>query len=442
MLVRTLIFCAVQAFGAGLGWWWGGLLGVLLAGAAGVWLWFLADLLRSARLLRWLRDDAAGPVPARTGVLGEVAERVQRLLRARALLAEDSAVRLQEILDALQATPNGVLLLDARDRIVWCNHNAARHLGIDVQRDTLQFIGNLLRDPDFTAYLGAHDWSRDVVISTRLGDGAGLARLSIQLCAYGEGQKLVLTRDVTALEQAEAMRRDFVANVSHEIRTPLTVMSGFVETLQTLSLDADEQARYLALMAQQAERMQRVVEGLLALSRLEASPPPGISEWLSVAGLLERCEQDARALNSLLQREQTLSFPRWSRPEDAGELAGIPAELHSAMGNLVANAIRYTPAGGRIDVQWNLQPEGGAMFLVRDTGPGIGAEHLPRITERFYRVDRSRSRDTGGTGLGLAIVKHVAQRHGAELLIDSVAGKGSTFRLVFPAMRLRLPAQI
>ena len=441
MLVRTLIFCAVQALGAGLGWWWGGVWGVLWAGAAGVWLWFIADLLRSARMLHWLRGEAAGPAPARTGVLGEVAERVQRLLRAREQAAQDSAVRLQDILDALQATPNGVLLLDDRDRIVWCNHNAARHLAIDAQRDMLQFIGNLLRDPDFTAYLAAQDWSHDVVISTRLGDGAGLARLSIQLCAYGEGQKLMLTRDVTAVEQAEAMRRDFVANVSHEIRTPLTVLSGFVETLQTLKLDADEEARYLALMAQQAERMQRVVEGLLALSRLEASPPPGTAEWLPVAGLLGRCEQEARALHALLAQEQTLSFPHWSRPEDAGEVAGVPAELHSALANLVGNAIRYTPAGGRIEVQWNWQPDGSAVFLVRDTGPGIDAEHLPRITERFYRVDRSRSRDTGGTGLGLAIVKHVAQRHGAQLLIDSVAGKGSTFRLVFPAMRLRRPAK-
>lgn len=440
MLLRILIFSLAQLLGAGLGYWLGGAWGVVWAGAAGVWLWFIADLLRSARMLHWLREAPGGPAPARFGVLGEVAERVQRLLRVREQAARESEGRLRGILEALQATPNGVLLLDARDRIAWCNHNAERHLAIDGQRDALQFIGNLVRDPDFTAYLAAQDWSRDVVLSTRGGEGGQPARLSIQLCPYGEGQKLMLTRDVTAIEQAEAMRRDFVANVSHEIRTPLTVLAGFVETLQTLKLDAGEQSRYLALMAQQGQRMQRVVEGLLALSRLEASPPPGIAEWLPVAGLLERCEQEARALHALMGQGQALRFPQWSRPQDAGELAGVPAELHSALANLVSNAIRYTPAGGSIEVQWTWQSDGSAVFSVRDTGPGIDAEHLPRVTERFYRVDRSRSRDTGGTGLGLAIVKHVAQRHGAQLLIESVAGKGSTFRIVFPAVRLRRQA--
>lgn len=437
MLVRALIFFLVQLLGAAIGFWLGGVWAAVWVGAGVVWCWFLVDLLRSARVLHWLREAPEGPAPASVGVLGEAVDRVQRLLRVRDQATRESDERLHGILDALQATPNGVLLLDDRGRIVWCNQRAAQHLAIDAQRDVLQFIGNLLRDPDFTAYLAGKDWSHDVVISTRPAESAHVARLSIQLCAYGDGQKLMLTRDVTAVEQAEAMRRDFVANVSHEIRTPLTVVAGFIETLQTLTLDPQEKSRYLALMAQQAQRMQRVVEGLLALSRLEASPPPGIAEWVPVAALLERCEQEARALQALIAPGQTLRFSQFNRPEDVGDIAGVPAELHSALANLVGNAIRYTPGDGSVDVQWAWQPDGSAVFSVRDTGPGIDAEHLPRITERFYRVDRSRSRDTGGTGLGLAIVKHVAQRHGAQLLIESVAGKGSTFRIAFPAFRLR-----
>ena len=441
MLVRALIFGLAQLLGAGLGFWLGGAWAAVWVGAGVVWCWFLVDLLRSARMLHWLRAAPGGPAPVRVGVLGEAVDRVQRLLRVREQATRESNERLHSILDALQATPNGVLLLDDRDRIVWCNQCAARHLAIDAQRDQLQFIGNLLRDPDFTAYLAGKEGSHDVVISTRPAEGTQVARLSIQLCPYGEGQKLMLTRDVTAVEQAEAMRRDFVANVSHEIRTPLTVVAGFIETLQTLTLDPQEQSRYLALMAQQAQRMQRVVEGLLALSRLEASPPPGLTEWVPVAALLEHCAQEARALQALIAPGQLLRFSQWSSPEEAGELAGVSAELHSALANLVGNAIRYTPGDGSIDVQWVWQPDGSAVFSVHDTGPGIDAEHLPRITERFYRLDRSRSRDTGGTGLGLAIVKHVAQRHGAQLLIESTAGKGSTFRIVFPAFRLRRQTQ-
>lgn len=437
MWTRLLIFFAAQLLGAGLGFALHGTWGAAWGAAGVVWLWFLVDLLRAARVLRWLRDAPQGAVPARVGVWGEAVDRVQRLMRLREQHAGESEQRLGDMLDALQATPNGVLLLDDKSRIVWCNDNAALHLSIDARRDAAQFIGNLLRDPDFAAYLAGGDWSHELIITAHGQADGRAARLSIQLCAYGVGQKLMLTRDVTAAEQAEAMRRDFVANVSHEIRTPLTVLSGFVETLQTLPLDAEEQSRYLALMGSQAQRMQRVVEGLLALSRLEASPTPGLAEWMPVAALLERCEQEAVALVAVMVQQQDLRFPRFSAPESAGEIAGVAAELHSALSNLVGNAVRYTPAGGRIEVQWTWEPDGGAVFSVRDTGPGIEAEHLPRVTERFYRVDRSRSRDTGGTGLGLAIVKHVAQRHGAQLAVESTLGKGSTFSIRFPAFRLR-----
>jgi two-component system phosphate regulon sensor histidine kinase PhoR len=249
---------------------------------------------------------------------------------------------------------------------------------------------------------------------------------------------LLLSRDITALEQAEVMRRDFVANVSHEIRTPLTVLGGFVETLQTLPLSEAESQRYLSLMAQQADRMQTLVSDLLTLSRLEGSPIPGAGEWLSVTQVMRQLELDGRALSSVLnpsaERPQVIFFDS----PLAGAVAGVPSELISAMSNLVSNAIRYTPAGGEIRVSWRGLPDARAEFSVSDTGPGIASEHLPRLTERFYRVDRSRSRDTGGTGLGLAIVKHVCQRHGAKLKIESVLGKGSIFSIIFPAERVQI----
>jgi len=237
---------------------------------------------------------------------------------------------------------------------------------------------------------------------------------------------------VTTVEHAEAMRRDFVANVSHEIRTPLTVLAGFVETLQTLDLDRQEQLRYLGLMGQQAQRMQTLVNDLLTLSRLEGSPLPGLAEWTPLATLLAQSEQEARALAGSLGKTLELQFP----PPMAMVVGGAGSELQSAVSNLVSNAVRYTPAGGRVEVVVR-ERDGGMELSVRDTGPGIAAEHLPRLTERFYRVDRSRSRESGGTGLGLAIVKHVVQRHGGELKIASTPGAGSTFAIVLPAARVR-----
>ena len=260
-------------------------------------------------------------------------------------------------------------------------------------------------------------------------------RISVQLHPYGEGRQLLLTRDITALEQAETMRRDFVANVSHEIRTPLTVLAGFVETLQNLPLDAEERARYLALMAQQSHRMETLVNDLLTLSRLEGSAAPTLMQWTRVRALMAQCEDEGRGLSSRLapQAGHRLSFT----VEGDLEIAGVPTELQSAMSNLLSNAVRYTPGGGEVAVSWRLLPDGRAEYAVRDSGPGIAKEHLPRLTERFYRVDRSRSRETGGTGLGLAIVKHIAQRHGAELRIESTVGKGSRFAILFPVTRLR-----
>ena len=227
--------------------------------------------------------------------------------------------------------------------------------------------------------------------------------------AYGDGRHLLLSNDVTALKRAESMRRDFVANVSHEIRTPLTVIRGFVETLQSLQLSEVEQRHYLELMGQQAARMDSLVVDLLTLSRLEGSPLPTVGEWLEADQLCTQVVSDARALSAVMgEGEQNILVETVS----GYRIAGLRSELLSAMGNLLSNAVRYTPVGGDIRAGWRSLPDGGIAFVVQDTGGGIAPEHLPRLTERFYRVDRSRSRETGGTGLGLAIVKHVAQRHG------------------------------
>jgi two-component system phosphate regulon sensor histidine kinase PhoR len=433
MLWRICSFLLCQLAGGGLGWWLAGDTGAEVGIIAGGIAWFVADLLRGARLLRWLRSDARVGSPPASGLWGEVAERVRRALRIRQLASDDATRRLQEFLAAIQASPNGVVLLDAEGRIEWCNQTAAEHLGIDPARDLQQLIGNLLRDPSFAAYQAQGDFRHDVTVLGRDSAPGRPMRLSVHLHPYGQGRKLLLSRDVTALEQAETMRRDFVANVSHEIRTPLTVLAGFVETLQNLPLGEADRARYLGLMAQQAHRMQTLVSDLLTLSRLEGSPLPGAGEWTPLASLVAQCEQEVRALSASLDKAHDLRI----EVPDGVEVAGAPSELQSALSNLASNAVRYTPAGGRIAITWHPLPDGRGEFLVRDSGPGIASEHLSRITERFYRVDRSRSRETGGTGLGLAIVKHVLQRHGAELRIDSTPGAGSTFAIVFPASRLR-----
>jgi len=445
MLLRLISFLLLQGLG--------GLAGVLLAPdhlqirgalagmlAAGL-LWVLVDFTRGLRLLQWLREDDVSDVPLRFGLWGVVAERVRRMVRTREQATRESDRRLQDFLAALQASPNGVVLLDAHGRIEWFNQTAAAHFGLDPERDQLQHLINLVRDPGFAAYVAGGDFSASVTMPGRGHSASHPLRLSVHLHPYGEGRRLLLSSDITALEQAEAMRRDFVANVSHEIRTPLTVLAGFVETLQTLSLDASERARYLDLMAQQAARMQSLVSDLLMLSRLEGSPLPGAGEWSSVPVLMRQLEQEGRALSAVLIPPMTGPAQQiiFVAPPSC-ELAGTATELHSALSNLVSNAVRYTPAGGEVRCGWLQHEDGRGEFYVQDSGPGIAPEHIPRLTERFYRVDRSRSRDTGGTGLGLAIVKHVVQRHGAELKIESAPGKGSRFAIVFPANRVRQPA--
>jgi two-component system, OmpR family, phosphate regulon sensor histidine kinase PhoR len=409
-----------------------------LAALAGCYVWLALDGLRGWRLLKWLRSGDTTQIPLGSGYWGEVFDRVRKLVKSRERVLADSDARLQEFLAALQASPNGVVLLDREGRIEWFNQMAADHFGLDASRDLLQHLGNLVRDPGFAAYFAARNYQSDVVMPGRNSSSSKPIRLSVHMHPYGAGRSLLLSRDITALDQAEAMRRDFVANVSHEIRTPLTVLAGFVETLQTLPLDEEERSRYLGLLCHQAQRMQTLVSDLLTLSRLEGSPPPPAQEWLSAAALMAQCQQDAQELSSLLWGgAQALRF----EVDSSLEIAGSASELHSAMGNLIANAIRYSAQDKAIAVYFAALPGGGAVFGVRDQGLGIAPEHIPRLTERFYRVDRSRSRETGGTGLGLAIVKHVAQRHGAELVIESTPGVGSCFSIRLAPLRVRCRGQ-
>ena len=410
---------------------------LVVGGLVGAMLWWFWDAIRGLRVVYWLRYGNLAEVPKTFGLWGTVVDRTRRLLRERERAINASEQRLKDFLSAIQASPNGVVLLDENFQIEWCNQTAAIQLGIQPERDLAQRIGNLVRDPIFSAYMTSTDVAEPIVIEGRGKNPNIPLRISIQRHPYGEGKQLLITRDVTVVEQADAMRRDFVANVSHEIRTPLTVLAGFVETLQTLKLTDQEQEKYLALMANQAHRMQSLVDDLLTLSRLEGSPIPGFTNSTVLSNLVEACQSEAQQLSKLLFQEKIAQVIVFETDPVIQNylLLGEPRELQSALSNLVSNAVRYTPQGGRIEVHTFLSADGNLNLQVKDTGPGIAPEHLPRLTERFYRVDRSRSRDSGGTGLGLAIVKHVMQRHGGQLQITSIAGQGSCFNLVFPPTR-------
>jgi two-component system phosphate regulon sensor histidine kinase PhoR len=418
------------------GWFLGGAIGAVLGALIAVFIYGATLKWKLDRLERWLSAPVLRQDPPWQGVWREIAERVQRMLRQQEKLATVHQKQLQDFLQAIQASPNGVILLDEQARIEWCNDTAAAHLGLDAQRDRLQHIVHLVRDPVFARYFAQTDHVSEVVIEGRASSALNRQKLSVQLHAYGEGRSLLLSRDITAVAQADAMRRDFVANVSHEIRTPLTVLSGFVETLQSIPMDAQASQHYLQLMSAQSDRMQSLVADLLMLSQLEGSQLPSTQEKVSLAALMLQVTTEGQAFSEWMANkgEGPVHQLEFSPVPDV-YLTGSRSELLSAVSNLVSNAIRYTPLGGRIQIHWSSTPEV-LMFTVKDSGPGIAAEHLPRLAERFYRVDRSRSRETGGTGLGLAITKHVMQRHGGELRIESVVGQGSTFKLVFPQSRV------
>jgi two-component system phosphate regulon sensor histidine kinase PhoR len=377
------------------------------------------------RLAKWLADPSPEDMPDDDGPWGEIYARLHRILREQVASRASLSHALWRFRQAGEAMPDGVLVLDADDRIEWLNPSAEDHFGLTFKRDRGQAVTNLIRSPAFVDYLAAQNYGEPLLLK-------GLAEadrvLSVNLVPYGNHEKLLLSRDVTRWERLESMRRDFIANVSHELRTPLTVLRGFLETLSDArASDEKVYRRSLELMTGQAERMQRLVEDLLMLSRLEDSRYPLKEEAVDVPALLHAVLLEAEGINRGQHRIASQVAPDW--------LLASREEIRSAFTNLVTNAIRYTPAGGDILVTWGVE-DGAPVLRVRDNGEGIAPEHIPRLTERFYRVDRSRSRSSGGTGLGLAIVKHVLQRHQGRLEITSEVGAGSTFSCVFPATRL------
>ena len=384
--------------------------------------------LKLSTLKKYVQADELESLPAASGFLEDLFFRLQRYVKAIKQRIFEVERQHQRFIEAFQASPNGIVMLDNQDQIEWCNAIAERFFGLNFKRDAMQRINYLFRNPEFIQYLSTRDFEEPLVIE-KMGPGSNLS-LRIQAFPFADNRRLLLAQDVTDLYKAEAMRRDFVANVSHEMRTPLTVMMGFLETVQTIDLTSSQKAEYLELMMVQGRRMKSLVEDLLTLANLEANSLPVLQDSVNVVdSAFPLLRNDAEALS---QGAHQIRF----EAESTQLLVGNEHELMSAFSNLISNAIRYTLNGGEIMVQWGVNSNGQGVFSVRDTGPGISAEHLPRLTERFYRVDRSRSRDTGGTGLGLAIVKHIASRHQAQLLIESVPGSGSQFTLVFPSERI------
>jgi two-component system, OmpR family, phosphate regulon sensor histidine kinase PhoR len=390
---------------------------------------YLRDAIHLQSLWRWSRKEHGATLPRSSGAWEELYTQLYHRGRATQREIANLSEALISFRGAAQALPEGVVTLNAHNQILWCNAQAEEHLNLKLSKDEGQSVTNLVRAPDFLLYVSRGEWERPVQLRVRHSMQSAERVLSLQLVAYGgDAQKLLLSRDITRFERLETMRRDFVANVSHELKTPLTVLSGFLETISEASLSPKQQADYLALMREQAERMQRLVENLLALSALEANTAPH-DDLVDATHLFARVESTARQLSSGRHR---LAF----EIEEGLSIVGAELELTSAVANLVTNAIRYTEDDGHIRVTWASTDDGGANLVVVDDGIGIPAHHLPRLTERFYRVDRGRSRQSGGTGLGLAIVKHVLTRHQGTLSITSEVGKGSTFTASLPAKRI------
>jgi two-component system, OmpR family, phosphate regulon sensor histidine kinase PhoR len=380
---------------------------------------------RLYRLERWLRRRRTEDPPDFQGVWGDVVALVMRIYRRKQFHKRRIVQLFREFRRMTTAMPDGVVVMSGEREIQWFNRNAARLLSLRRKVDYRQRIDNLVRHPDFSRYLAAEEFSQPVVVRSPLSADVFLA---LQVVAYGAGQQLLLVRDVTRQIRLESMRKDFVANASHELRSPLTVITGYVDTLaEDPSIDSAWRAP-LEEMRRQAERMRAVVDSLIELSRLEAASGEAATDLVDVAAMLSLMRREALA-RTAHPRHLELAL------ESEAKLLGVEAELHSVFWNLITNAVKYTPADGRVSIRWWSDGEG-AHFSVTDTGVGIAAEHLPRITERFYRVDPGRARATGGSGLGLAIVKHALQRHGATLEIESEEGVGSRFTCHFPVRRV------
>ena len=412
----------ILALGLGLG---------LLIGP--VWVWILAasclylgwQLLTLYRLDRWLRLRSQIDPPNLGGIWGDIVGQVIRLHRRKQFHKQRLIQLFRELRRSTAALPDGVIILSAQREIVWFNRQAARLLGLKRPMDLGLRIDNLIRSPEFVLYLHGDDYAMPLVIRPPVQLDLYLA---LQVVPYGGGQSLLLVRDVTRQMRLEAMRKDFVANASHELRTPLTVISGYLDTMAD---DASIDPAWFGPikdMRAQAQRMNAIIADLLVLSRLESTDGEAARDAVDVPNMLERLHRDALA-SADRPRQVILEL------ESTAGLFGAAHELESAFTNLLVNGMKYTLAEGTVRMRWWVDAEG-AYFSVIDSGIGIPAEHIPRLTERFYRVDAGRSRGQGGSGLGLAIVKHALQRHGGWLDVQSTEGKGSTFTCHFPQQRI------
>ncbi len=398
-----------------------------IAAAIGFGFYIVVQLRHLNSLHRWLLSRGNAEVPDAEGLWGDVFAEIRKLMKHGEQREDALAGMVKRFQSAASAMPDAVVILSEQDQIEWANRNAARWLGVRYPRDAGMRLGNLLRDPEFSRYVTIGDFTEPLEITSPANPEN---TVSIQIIPFGARQKLVLGRDITHLHRLEQMRRTFVANVSHELRTPITVLSGFIETLSGVpDIKPDDLRRHLSTMQEQSLRMQRLVDDLLTLSKLETAPPHRREDAVDVPALLAALLEQAAILSGEAHHQLTLE----AAPDL--KLLGSREELHSAFSNLINNAVRYTPANGEIRLRWWAEGDQ-AHFSVTDSGEGIASEHIPHLTERFYRVDTARSRASGGTGLGLSIVKHVLARHNAQLQIDSEAGRGSTFTCVFPPARV------
>jgi two-component system phosphate regulon sensor histidine kinase PhoR len=403
---------------------------LLLGIVVGLVFHVMAQIRQRNALATWLDNPELNDIPDGSGAWHGIFSRLQNLRKKE----EKDSIALSRSLDrfrqAAQALPDGIILLNEQTQIEWLNTAACRHFALDPVRDIGTLVGQLIRHSEFHGQLAVFRHGSPVEpVLLRIGANGQERALSVMPIPFAIGGTLLHSHDVTERMRAETIHRDFIANVSHELRTPLTVITGFIEQFNSDEPPAGKAARtFLGLMAEQTTRMNRLVTDLLTLSRLENSAQPPREEIVDIPALLESLRTEALALSA---GKHEIGVAETA----AGKLRGSADELRSAFGNLVFNAVRYTPAGGKITLAWR-RVDGAPTFSVADKGIGILAEHIPRLTERFYRVDKGRSTTSGGTGLGLAIVKHVLARHGGTLHIQSTPGQGSTFSAELPADRI------
>ncbi len=389
----------------------------------------LWHLWQAFRLVSWFKSRGQEEVPEASGIWGEVFGSLYQHQQRNHKDKRRLAAMIDEFQASTAALPDGVVVIDPYGCISWCNESAKELLGLQMPNDLGQRIINLLRAPVFVDYLNRREYDDEIVITSPDDDAL---ILSIRIVPYGEGQRLMLARDISRMHQMERIRRDFVANASHELRTPLTVISGYLDMMEEESAEARPLQPWhapLSEMRQQAHRMGRIIEDLLKLARIEGNSSQRKQEVTDVPQLIKVILDEAQALSAGRHRFHT----------DCDEqllLFGNPVELQSVISNLIFNAIHYTPDAGEITISW-LSDHQGAHLTVADTGIGIEPKHIPRLTERFYRVDAGRSRATGGTGLGLSIVKHALEHHDGSLSITSELNHGTTFSCRFPISRVR-----